>query len=402
MLISHFEGTIDAQYGRASPAVDRGPAPPPRIAVIRQKYRPDGGAERFVGSLLSVLQPEAYHVTLITRQWNAGTDQSIITCNPPRLGRIVRDWGFSLAVRRTLERHRFDLIQCAERIAGCDLYRAGDGVHREWLRQRGRIQSVAARWLTRISPYHVYLKQAEKKLFQSQRLRAVICNSRMVRDEILGHFDVDPAKLRVIYSGVDLSRFSPELRRHRPAVRAELGIPDEAAAFVFVGSGFERKGLKQAIESLARLPEGHLIVVGKEKRMAAYRRSVARMGMERRVHLLGVREEVGPYYGAADALVLPTLYDPFPNVVLEAMASGLPVVTSTKCGGAELIEPGVNGYVCDALDRDALAHAMRELSEREHCRRLGDAARLAVMPYTLDAMRKNLTTLYTELLNDRP
>jgi UDP-glucose:(heptosyl)LPS alpha-1,3-glucosyltransferase len=368
--------------------------------VIRQKYRPDGGAERFVGSLLSVFKHQPCRVTLITRKWQADADQAVITCNPPRLGRIMRDWGFALAVRRELKRHRFDLVQCAERIDCCDLYRAGDGVHREWLRQRRRIQSLPARWLTALSLYHAYLKHAEKRLFESPRLRAVICNSRMVRDEILSDFDVDPAKLRVIYTGVDTDRFSPELRRHRTAVRGELGIPEQAAAFVFVGSGFERKGLGQAIRALARLADGHLIVVGKEKRMGSYRSRVARLGLEGRVHLLGVRRDVGPYYGAADALVLPTLYDPFPNVALEAMAAGLPIATSTKCGAAELIEPGRNGYVCDALDGEALAAAMRRLSDREHCRRLGDQARQTVMPYTLDAMRDHLNRLYMEMLHD--
>ena len=203
------------------------------------------------------------------------------------------------------------------------------------------------------------MKLAEKRLFESPRLRAVVCNSRMVKDDVLEHFSIDPGKLRVIYSGVDVDKFHPALKEQRAAVRAELGIPDEVTVFVFVGSGFARKGLRQAMRSLARLPAGHLVVVGKDKRREAYRRDAARLKLAGRVHFLGVREDVGRYYGAADALVLPTLYDPFPNVVLEAMASALPVVTSAKCGGAELVEAGGCGYVCDALDGDGLMRAMR-------------------------------------------
>ena len=374
-------------------------APTPKIALIRQKYRLDGGAERFVANLLSVLTPEAYDVTLFTRAWDSGSERSIVTCNPPRLGRVWRDWGFARAVRRELRWRRFDLVQSAERIAGCDLYRAGDGVHREWLRQRRRLQSPLARWLTLLSPYHAYVKRAERRLFESPRLRAVVCNSQMVRDEIVRYFRIDASKLRVVYSGVDVERFHPGLKEHRAAVRAALGISENAAAFIFVGSGFARKGLRQAIRGLARVDGAHLIVVGKDKRLASYGREAERLGLRSRVRFLGVQSDVGRYYGAADALVLPAIYDPFPNVALEAMACGLPVVTSTKCGAAELVIPGENGYVCDALNVGALAAAIERLSDREHCRRLGHSARQTVLPYTLEAMRRNLQALYTELLN---
>jgi len=386
--------------GEPPASVEGGRVSAPSIAIIRQKYRPDGGGERFVSGLLSVLRRRAYDVTLITRRWEGGANPSVLTCNPPKAGRMLRDWGFARAVCRRLKQYHFDLVQSNERIACCDVYRAGDGVHREWLSQRRRIQSLPARLFVALSPYHAYVKHAEKRLFESNRLRAVICNSRMVREEILNHFDIDGCKLRVIYTGVDTETFHPKLKAHRRAVRGELGIPDDAPAFIFVGSGFERKGLMRAISCLAQLPEAHLVVVGKDKRPGTYRRRAARLGLARRVHLLGVRQEVGPYYGAADALVLPTLYDPFPNVVLEAMACGLPVITSTKCGAAELIRKGRGGYVCDALDDRALTDAMRRLTDGGHCRQLGGEARRIVEPYTLDAMRDNLTQLYRELLHE--
>jgi len=391
----------------ASAVAHRSPAPPDtgqrtpvRIALVRQKYRVDGGAERFVSRLASVLAGGDCRVTVITRRWHGNGEAEILPCNPPSLGRTLREWTFARGVRRLLRQHRFDVVQSNERIPGCDVYRAGDGVHREWLRQRRRVQSPLARLATAMSPFHAYVKRAEKRVFENPRLKAVICNSRMVRREILDHFAVDPAKLCVVYNGVDTEKFHPGLKQHRRAMRDALGVPEDETVFLFVGSGFERKGLGAALEALARLPRGRLLVVGKDKHQKRYRRLAGRLGIFGRVHFLGVRPDVGPCYGAADALVLPTLYDPFPNVVLEAMAAGLPVVTSTKCGGAELIREGQNGYVCDALDRGGLAAALERLLDPEHARRLGDEARRSVEPYTLAAMRAKLTRFYEELLDD--
>jgi len=375
-------------------------ASPVRIALVRQKYRADGGGERFVSALMSVLQEQGHEVTLITRCWD-GDSTSVIRCNPPRIGRVLREWWFARAVTREARNHHFDLVQSHERIPGCQVYRAGDGVHREWLRQRKRVLSPwARRWLD-ASPYHHYVKHAERSLYENQYLRRVICNSRMVLQEILDHFRIDASKLRLVYNGVDTKRFHPRLRSHRAAVRTELGIPGEATVFLFVGSGFERKGLMQAMEAVTEVPGAHLVVVGKDKALGRYRRLGQQLGLGPRVHLLGVRGDVGPYYGAADAMVLPTLYDPFPNVVLEAMAAGLPVITSTKCGGAELVQEGVSGFVCDALDRRALVQAMRRLNHTAYCAELGAEARRAVEPLTLAAMRDRLTEIYQEILDER-
>ncbi|MCE9543976.1 MAG: glycosyltransferase family 4 protein [Planctomycetia bacterium] len=368
------------------------------IALVRQEYRAAGGAELFTARLISALQEDGHRVTLIARHWPADDSLRAICCNPPRWGRLLRDWGFSQAVQYVLRRQRFDLVQSNERVPGCDVYRAGDGVHRQWLEERGRTQSAAARWAVAASPYHRYLLWAERQVLEHPKLRAVICNSRMVRDEISRHFRIDPAKLHVVYNGVDTTRFAPNLKQHRDVLRRSLGVPADAPLFAFVGSGFERKGLRMAIEALAQLPAAHLVVVGYEKSRWRFDWLARRLGVRKRVHFAGVQADVGPYYGAADALVLPTLYDPFPNVVMEAMASGLPALVSRQCGAAELVEPDLSGHVCDALDRTAWVAAMKQLSDPTLAGRMGAAARRRVEPYTLSAMTEQLDTLYRELL----
>ena len=122
------------------------------------------------------------------------------------------------------------------------------------------------------------------------------------------------------------------------------------------------------------------------------------MGLSSRVHFVGGQQDVKPFYGAADVFVLPTLYDPFPNVALEAMASGLPIITSFKSGAAELVTQGENGFVCDALDTPRLVRHMQQLLPRERQEAAGMAARETVSAMNLESMGEKLLELYKRLL----
>jgi UDP-glucose:(heptosyl)LPS alpha-1,3-glucosyltransferase len=370
---------------------------PLHIALIRQNYRPDGGAERFVSRALDALAARGVEVSLFARRWKEQPSITFERCNPPALGRLTRDWGFARAVCGKLKKRKFDLVQSHERLTCCDVYRAGDGVHRAWLERRGGGQM---HWYDRISLYHRYLMRTERVMFESPRLRAVICNSRMVRDEILRYFTIAPAKLHVIYSGVDLEIFHPRHQESRAERLLDLGIPADAPVFLFVGSGFERKGLAAVLQALARLPKpAWLIVLGQDKSAARYRALADQLGIAGRIHWAGAVSDPASWYGLGHALVLPTLYDPFPNVVLEAMASGLAIVTSDACGGAELVQEGVNGFVRRHGDIAGLSQAMARLLDTECARKMGAASRATVSDYSLAAMTERLLGLYDSLLD---
>jgi UDP-glucose:(heptosyl)LPS alpha-1,3-glucosyltransferase len=272
-------------------------------------------------------------------------------------------------------------------------------VHAEWLEQRARIQAPLARLATRLSPHHRYLIAAERALFTSARLKAVICNSLMVHGEIVRRFGTPAERLVVIRNAVDAARFHPGLRDEFLApMRQQLAVPRDAMVFVFVGSGFERKGVASLLAALARRRESAwAFVVGKDKHAMRYRNLARRLGIADRVRFAGGVSDVRPYLAAADAFVLPSLYDPFPNAALEAMAAGLPVVTSAKCGVAELITEGENGFVRDALGTAALAEALDRLDPAT-ARRMGASARDAVTPLTAEAMGREFLALYERLL----
>ena len=253
-----------------------------------------------------------------------------------------------------------------------------------------------------LDPYHRYMLAAERRVFESPRLRAVICNSRMVESEIQARFGF-AKKIYVIYNGVDLQSFHPRLREaHRARARAELGIPDGSMTYVFVGGGFERKGMFRLLPAFRRGADAraHLIVVGGDKTETRAKSLARELGIGDRVHFLGARDDVRPWYGAADAFVLPTLYDPFPNAALEAMACGLPVIVTFQCGTAELIDEGANGMVCDALDAASLAGFLGRL-DPARARDMGMRARETAARFGLEAMAQRLVALYRELIHDR-
>ncbi|ATI64140.1 glycosyltransferase family 4 protein [Edwardsiella tarda] len=370
-----------------------------RLALVRQKYRPDGGAERFVSRALEALDSHDIELNVITRQWQGPIkpDWHIHLCDPRKWGRISRERGFAHAARALWQHQRFDLVQSHERIPGCDLYRAGDGVHQRWLMQRARILPG---WKTRLlwhDRYHRYVMEAERAMYQAPELRAVICNAAMIKREIMEDFGLPDEKIHVIYNAIDHQRFLPPDETLRATLRRQWQIPQEATCLIYVGSGFERKGLRAAIEALAPTPR-YLLVVGKDKEEARYQALARTLGCAERVRFLGVQTETLPFYQMADGLLLPTLYDPFPNVILEAMACGLPVITSTGCGGAEFIRNGENGYVCDALDIVALREAIMALPTQALGSHASKQARSQIMSCSAEHLSAQLITLYQQLV----
>lgn len=363
-----------------------------KLAIVRQRYTPYGGAERFVERALAALRARGVDVSIIARDWETGAaGVPGIRLDPFHIGRTWRDAGFARAVRRLIGQQRFDLVQSHERIPGCDVYRAGDGVHASWLELRRRP-------LDRLAPWHRYTLAAEADMFRHPRLRAVICNSRMVRDDIARRFGVGEAKLHVICNGVDLDAFHPRLRAEQGiALREKTGVATGMPLILFVGSGYERKGLSTLLHGLSRMArrDARLWVVGRDKHESLLRKLAQTLGVDDRVLFLGAQADVKPFYAAADLFALPTRYDPFPNAALEALACGLPLLTTTSCGAAELVT-AENGALIAAGDAAALATALDALCVRAPAMR--EAARASVAHLGLAQMAAQLTALYSRLV----
>lgn len=372
-----------------------------RIALIRQRFRFDGGGERIVSAMLDVLASQGRDVSLIARDWQSSSAR-MIPCNPGYWTRIQREARFASKAMEIAREQQFDLIQSHERIPGCQVYRAGDGVHRCWLQARSASYPV---WKTRLlvgSRYHQYVLRTERAMFEHPHLKTVICNSRMVARQIRANFRIAPEKIRVIYNGVDTRKYSPRNRSAGAVQREQLGISSEVPLAIFVGSGWERKGLSTTLRALTEVDGMELLVVGRDKAQHAFEKLAASLGIRQRVHFAGVCSEMALLYAAADLFVLPTLYDPFPNACMEAFASGLPVITTAQCGAAELIQPGIQGNVVEAGNVSQLTAALRIVNSRDRCEQMGQAATQVVQNMTHENMQRELASLYQDLLPATP
>ena len=351
-----------------------------KLALIRRRYTDFGGAERYVNQLAARLVEAGHEVHVLAREWHPrqGTGLTFVRVaaggGPSFVGLLT----FARAASRLVEAGGYDLVHSFERTFTQDIFRAGDGCHREWLARRAAALGRPRGWLDRLSPRHRAFLYLESRLYADPRLKFILVNSRQGKVEIERHYGVPEEKIRVVYNGLDRGRFHPGLAaEHREAVRQELGLaPDEPVA-LFVGSGFARKGLAAAIRAL---PESRitLLAAGRD-RIGPYRALARRLGALRRVLFLGPRLDVERLLGAADLFVLPSLYEPFSNACLEAMAAGLPVVTTAGTGAAEIVEEGRNGCLVGqpprpeelaekmnralAIDRAALAALNRKALE---------------------------------------
>jgi UDP-glucose:(heptosyl)LPS alpha-1,3-glucosyltransferase len=372
-----------------------------RLAIIRQRYTPFGGAERFVEGALEALLERDVAITLYAREWPE-TKLALIEphlIDPFYIGSLWRDWSFQRGVCRAVGKARLDLVQSHERLTCCDIFRAGDGVHAVWLEERQKDASAFTRLSIRLNLHHRYLLAMEKKMFASPWLSAVICNSKMVRDQVRERFGVAESKLHVIYNAVDADVFKPGTPEERALLRNRYRIAEDSTVFLLVGSGYARKGVATAIRALAALPPTtHLIVVGRDKHAKRYAQLARSLKLSGRVTIAGPQTDPKPYYAAADAFLLPTLYDPCPNAALEAMACGLPLVTSTQCGAAEIALEHAAGFACDARDVAGFTANMHTLLDPGTRHRMSGNAMAAVANLTPANMTLQLVLLYRNLL----
>jgi UDP-glucose:(heptosyl)LPS alpha-1,3-glucosyltransferase len=359
-----------------------------KLAIISRPFDYHGGVETATAGLVGALVDHGHEVHLYSTPGQLPMAGVALHRLPVlRAPAIVRTLWLPLATARAVRRRGYDVIQSHERTLTQDIYRAGEGCHRGYLATRPH----RPRGLR-----HRIVLALEARVFRSTP--RIVAIARRGREEIARLYGVPETRLRVVYNGVDLARFHPDNRaRHRRAVLAEIGIAEGVWVVLFAGSGFERKGLGDLVEAFGRLSDlsSRLIVLGKGE-TRPYRAQAERLGAGSRIVWAGTRPDIERWYAAADVVALPSRYEPFGNVHLEALASGVPMLASTAAGGGELIDPGRNGVLVDPGDVRAIADALRLFREAPWPS-LSEAARRSAEPFTYASQVARFEEIYLEI-----
>lgn len=396
-----------------------------RIALIRRCCSlKKAGAERYCVNLFRGLTKLGHHVTVVGEEIDDELRNEIDFLPVPvfKLTSWTKNRSFAENCAKVVAKHSFDIVHGLSRVDGLDTYRLTDPLQTHWVKVWYR--HPVSRWLQHWNPRHRAIFELERRLYRPSGVRRVIVQSKLDAQLLQHYFGVDESRIRRIVNGVDTSVFHPGIRADRETIRTELcdrlgrlppgqirssaSVPTagDSPLLVFASMDFRRKGLDSLLSALARVKnrDVRLLVLGAGN-ISAYQKKAEALGVDQRVEFAGRQSSIQRYYAIGDLFVLPTVYEPFPNVNLEAMACGTPVITTATAGGADIIEMGRNGYVIpDAWAIDELAElidhhfalpsAVRKTMS-ENCwqtaskHRIEDNARQVAQVFEEVAMEKN-------------
>lgn len=334
-----------------------------RVAFVVHDARPGGGQDRYALELVNGLVA-SYEVSLFACS-AAGLDPDVQFRRivAPRRPGPLRGAVFARLVARLLRQESWDVVHTiGGALPGATVITA-QYCHAAW-------REAARRWpSTLVGPVERAYRDAESRVAQadegraarSARLRALIGVSRRTKEEWRRAYGAEPPVVEIIPNGVDLERFGATPADAKAAFRRRLGVPPDARIMLIVGA-LVRKGIETALGALTALPpDVRLVAVGGGPRRRMLR-AARRLGVADRVHLFAPVPDIERFFHAADLFLFPTRYEPFGMVVLEAWASGLPVVASGATGALEWATPAQHALVVDdPADAAGFAAAARRV-----------------------------------------
>lgn len=372
-----------------------------KIGVFRRWYVPHGGGERFTHQLVQRLAAAGHEVHLFCQGW-IDIPQGVRIHRVPKLagGSTVKTLGYALLAPRLARRVGVTLVHSFERTFRQDLYRAGEGCHRQWLALRRQYLPGPLPSLDRARPFHWVTLSIERRICQGGGAKLIVVNSRMVERDLVTHYAPLRVGTALIRNGVDLDCFHPEVRAaSRRQARQALGLAPDQFVLLTVGSGFRRKGVPTVLRALGHLSRQTtlapiMLVAGKGNPNLLTILAIQE-GVEKQLRILGTVQDTLSLYAAADLFVLPSVYDPASTATLEALATGLPVVTTTVNGTSEIIDHRRSGWLLeDPADCMRLARLIEEAADPHVRLHVGEAGRKAVESCTWERHLTETLALY--------
>lgn len=371
-----------------------------RIALLTRRFAPHGGGtERDLMVTAECIRAAGHEVTIFAHEVRGtSNDFAVRPAGGLAPGRTLGLVSFAYAAPAAARRNGAELVMSFARTIGADVMRSGGSAHVSYVRAARQWRGALEWRAMRVSPYHRAQMFIERRGFTSPFLKTAIAVSNLVRDDLIREFHLAGEKVVTLYNGVDLAHFVPPRDDSaRGEIRSALDIIDGAPIVAFVGNGFGRKGLRFLIAAWPKVARGaHLLVVGADQNSRWYQREAARLGVGARVHFAGAMSDVAQVFHGVDAVALPSLFEPFGNVVLEAMASGLPVLSSAQSGASEVLPDAMQPFVVrDPSNAAEIAEKVNALLNAGPD--LRGLARAAAERFTWESYAKNLMTILSRI-----
>jgi UDP-glucose:(heptosyl)LPS alpha-1,3-glucosyltransferase len=339
-----------------------------------------GGTESYLNQVARHLAEHGHEVVVICRSHEDAPHPSVrfIVLRSFAPGAALRILAFARDVERHLRTAAYDLVVGLGRTRTQDVIRMSGGCHATYL------ERAHGSGLSSLAPKHRAILRLEARALAPGAFRCVIVNSDLVRRDVVARYGVDTAKIRLIRNGVDLERFHPRNReRAGRALLDELRIAGAGPIVLFLGSNYDRKGLGVLLQAfpafLREHPAAKLLVVGADSDLAGWRRKAGDLGIEAATVFTGKRADADACYAAADLYVLPTRYDSYAYTVLEALATGVPVLVSDAAGASEVVDASAGAVFPWTAGPSELAAALaiwaapgRRESSALACRRIAE------------------------------
>ena len=358
-----------------------------KIGLANKQLDLRGGTERDFYRTAEGLRDLGHEVHLFCGEFRvpppAGTQAHKVPCI--RLGRTAQLLSFANLGPMVIRPHNCDVVLSFGRMISQDILRSGGGSHRVYIEKMSPGEGALRRLWHRISLYHRSVLGLEMLQFQPDAYSQILAVSQEVKREILQTYGVPEDRIVVIYNGVDLYRFHPGNREKvRVKIKQKWGIPPEAPLVLFVGSGFLRKGLDRLFRGwgAASLRTVYLLVVGDDLHWNRYRQRAETHG-QGRIILTGRQSNIEDYFAAADIFAFPALQEAFSDVILEALASGVPVITTPIVGAAEQLKgPLREGILANADDSREMEEKILWMLDRDRWPSLSKEARRIAENFT--------------------
>jgi UDP-glucose:(heptosyl)LPS alpha-1,3-glucosyltransferase len=384
-----------------------------RIALCYENVFPQrGGCETYLVDLTRRLVRDGHTVHLWAADWDAAALPSAVQTHRLRVSgpRFLRPWRFGAACLAALRTVPHEVSMGFDKTWGQDVLYPQGGLHVASADYNLRkFASPWVRWGARWAKRFDLAAWSFRALERQQYLRApqplVVVNSALVRSHFAHYYGIPARGCRIVHSAIDPQRFAaPDRLKQRAEWRAQHGLNASVPVAFFLATNYRLKGLAPLLRALPFLPAERpwQVVVAGSNQTAYYERLAARLGVAERVRFVGFCADAPSAYFGSDWLVHPTFYDPCSLVVLEALACGLPVVTTQYNGASELLRPTTAGTVVrDPHNARELAAAMASYLDGPYRQRAAHAARQAAAAWTFDDHYHALVAVLAEAAQRR-